>query len=463
MVRVVLPLLTVAACSVAADQTKIHPRLLRELAVAAGANIVVEFKGRADEVLAKAGPESTTSLAEHVYSTLQAHADVSQAAALHILRNDKLESASTLKPTSLWITNSLYIPGATQAVADALAKLPEVLAVRHEDVLTLDLPTVVDAATNVTAEWGVAKTQAPLVWAEGFTGAGVVVGSIDTGVRGTHEALRSNFRALHGWYDPTAQLAEPSDTHGHGSHTLGSAVGGLGVGVAPDAKWIACRGCPGGSCPESALVACAQFMVCPTDVHGANPRCDLKPHVVTNSWGSTVDWPFKKAIVDAWRAAGILPVFSIGNSGPSCSSVGYPGGYANVIGVGATDDADALGYFSSKGPTADGRMKPDLSAPGVRVTSCGATGDAAYVSMSGTSMAAPHVAGAIALLISAKPGISYDEVYMLLTTTAETKSLANDASTCGGLPGTAYPNNNFGHGRLDILGAIEKLVAKPAC
>ncbi|KAH9188517.1 hypothetical protein AeNC1_009505, partial [Aphanomyces euteiches] len=161
--------------------------------------------------------------------------------------------------------------------------------------------------------------------------------------------------------------------------------------------------------------------------------------------------PYYKGPVAAWRKAGIIPVFGNANSGPGCGTVLSPGDYNNVIGVGATNSTDGLADFSSRGPGPNNLMKPDVSAPGERIRSAYITSNTSYASLLGTSMATPHVAGAIALLVSARPGITYDEVYAALTKTAETKNLISTNQTCGGLDDSKYPNNNYGYGRINVF------------
>ncbi|KAG9405033.1 hypothetical protein AC1031_004132 [Aphanomyces cochlioides] len=278
---------------------------------------------------------------------------------------------------------------------------------------------------------GVTKIGAPSVWANGNRGEGIVVSNIDTGVLYTHEALKGNWRSDYGWYDPSAKKATPYDGNGHGSHTMGTIAGQNGIGVAPNAKWIACRGCTTNSCPEATLTACAQWILCPTDTSGKNANCAKAPNVVSNSWGgSTGGDSWYQSYVDAWRKAGIIPVFANGNAGPTCGSVASPGDYKNVIGVGATDSSDKLASFSSKGATKDKRVKPDVSAPGQSVRSAWYTGNTAYNTISGTSMATPHVAGAVALILAAKPGATYDTVYSLLTKTVDTSTLVVSTANC---------------------------------
>jgi subtilisin family serine protease len=166
------------------------------------------------------------------------------------------------------------------------------------------------------------------------------------------------------------------------------------------------------ACSEPNLIKCAQFTACPTLWEGSMPDCSKAPHVTSNSWGSTAGGDtWIDYTIEAFKAAGVIPVFSTGNSGSSCSSMGSPGNRA-VIGVAATDFNDAIAYFSSRGPaTGNGttELKPDISAPGVEVLSSWNSGDGQYACLSGTSMACPHVSGGVALLILAeKPELAGD-------------------------------------------------------
>lgn len=168
---------------------------------------------------------------------------------------------------------------------------------------------------------------------------------------------------------------DPNDQNGHGSHCAGIAVGRAnGIGVAPEAKWIACRGLNGqGQGKESNLIKCGQFMLT------ANPL----PNVVSNSWGGRTKKTFYNDIIKAWKGAGIIPVFSIGNNGPKCRTTGYPGNTAGVISVGSTTNGDGVSKFSSRGP-ADSGMKPEVSAPGSEIVSSGPIRNG-YFTLSGTS------------------------------------------------------------------------------
>jgi subtilisin family serine protease len=202
---------------------------------------------------------------------------------------------------------------------------------------------------------------------------------------------------------------------------------------------------------------CFQWFIAPTDVAGQNPDPSKAPHVINNSWGcpdfeGCTDPDILKTVVENTRAAGIVVVVSAGNSGSSCSSVETPAAiYEASLSVGATDINDNIAGFSSRGPvTVDGsnRLKPNVSAPGVSVRSSFPGG--AYGTISGTSMAGPHVAGQVALLIAAQPQLA-GEVATLEACIEETAVPRTTAQSCGSVPGSEIPNNTYGFGRIALV------------
>ncbi|WP_025272316.1 S8 family serine peptidase [Haloglycomyces albus] len=309
-------------------------------------------------------------------------------------------------------------------------------------------------------EWGLDNINAPDVWDMGFDGTGATVAFIDTGAQFDHPAIVDQYRGNNGdgtfthdynFYDVQDACGdEPCDNNGHGTHVTGTMVGDDGgdnqIGVAPGAEWIGVNGC----CPSTAaLLEAGEWIAAPTDWEGNNPDPSKAPDVVNNSWGTTAPGydDFYVEIVDLWHAAGVIPVTSLGNGGSACDTAGSPGIYPNALGIGAYDINNEIAGFSARGPGVDGQIKPDISAPGVNVRSS-VPGDG-YDSYSGTSMAGPHVAGQVALLISAAPHLQgdYDAIYELLTGTAV--PTADDQ--CGS-DGDA--NNVYGHGRVDALEMI---------
>ncbi|RHY90919.1 hypothetical protein DYB35_013866 [Aphanomyces astaci] len=311
------------------------------------------------------------------------------------------------------------------------------------------------SAVNDDIAWGVKKIQAPVLWANGIEGDGIVVANIDTCVRYTHESLESNWRREYGWFDPYNKTnQQPDDTDGHGTAVMGTVVGTKGIGVAPKAKWIACKGC-NYDCNELKVVECAQFLLCPHNNDGNKCDPSKAPHVINGSFGKYArDLRWEEMIIK-WREAGIIPVFANGNNGvKGCASSEHPGMSPQVIGVGFTDSNDALSIDSSLGPSFLEVLKPDISAPGSDIRTAGHFSDDGYSLGSGSSLAAPHVSGAIALYLSAHKGASYDQVYRALTENVDTDTLTPPNKTCGGIPNTQYPNNLFGHGRLNIFKAV---------
>lgn len=424
-----------------------------------------KFSSRADRVAA-------------VHDGLKAHAMRSQSSVQTFLnRAAKAYGGGSAQPftevESLWLTNNVYIKGATPEFVEELRQHPDVKDVQTEIVfppvrslLTTVATPMADAtttattttSTTTTAQWGVSKINAPTVWNSQNYGKGVVIGVIDTGVRATHTAIAGTFRSSYNWFDPETLTPTPYDVNGHGTHVVGTIVGSNGMGVAPQATWFMCKGCRTDGCYAADLVKCFQFMLCPTTPDGSTKDCTKAPRIVNNSWGGGQGLSTFVDVVAAWRAAGIIPIVAAGNTGSTCATITTPGDYANIISVGATDVNDKLASFSSKGPTVNGLRKPDISAPGSLILSASYTSDTGVCFKSGTSMATPHVSGAVALLLSAKPTLTYDQVLQLLQKSAATASLSKATGfTCGGTLDSVFPNNQYGYGRVD---AAQLLVAK---
>jgi subtilisin family serine protease len=248
---------------------------------------------------------------------------------------------------------------------------------------------------------------------------------------------------------PTA----PCDNVYHGTHLTGTMVGEdpgktNQIGVAPRARWIAAKGCEGVGCSLFALLSSGQWMLAPTDLNGENPRPDLRPHVVNDSWGGQPGDPFYQDVVDAWVASGIFPLFANAGSGPSCGSTGSPGDYANTYSAGAFDMANEIASFSSRGPSVYGVTKPNIAAPGVNIRTSVPGGG--YAVFTGTSMALPHVAGTVALMWSVNP----DLIGRLRATVRLLDDTATDVTDLG-CGGTADDNNVWGEGRLDAFAAVD--------
>ena len=436
--------------------TKVDAEVLSDVDTDGEATFWVNLESKADLSAARAAT-SKADKGTAVFEALTANAKASQAQVIDLLEADGVDYQS------YWIVNTIKVTGDSDVLAD-LAMRVEVDTIIPEKVIQFDEP--LETNDNVPQEevaWGVENINAPQAWDEfGAKGDDIVVANLDTGVDYTHVALVDKYRGNNGdgtfthdynFYDPDGLCgsSEPCDTHGHGSHTMGTMVGSEAtqtVGVAPNAKWIAAVGCGVLGCPDTALLGGAQFILAPTDVNGENPMPELAPDVVNNSWGSDADDPWFEEVVDAWTAAGIFSSWSNGNNGEAgCESSGSPGIYSQSYSSGAYDVDNEIAYFSSRGPGRDGEVKPNIAAPGVDVISAKPGGG--YQGMSGTSMAAPHTAGVVAQMWSAAPSLRGDvaATQEILNTTA--RDTANDE--CGG---TTENNNVFGEGRLDAYAAV---------
>jgi serine protease AprX len=421
----------------------------------------------------------------YVYKTLTQHAQRTQAG----LRN--LLDALGVKYQSYWAANML-VATVDRTLVESLAARADVARVDSnrparwiEDPPVASLRVAPDGPD--AAEWGVQNVNAPAVWAMGFNGQGMVIGGQDTGIRWTHLAIKNHYRGWngssadhnHNWHDSIhsgggicgANTQAPCDDNGHGTHTVGTTSGDDGgtnqIGVAPGAKWIGCRNMDQGNGTPATYTECFQFMIAPTDLAGQNADPTLRPHVINNSWtcpaseGCTTRAELD-TIVTNTQAAGIFVEVSAGNSGPGCSSVSDPPAiYSASFSTGAIDINNALAGFSSRGPSTfytPNLLKPDISAPGVNVRSCYGTSDTTYASLSGTSMAGPHVVGVVALLWSARPQLARDiaATKTILQNTAN-PNVTVSPQTCGGTPSTAIPNNSFGYGRVDALAAVNSV------
>ena len=377
-----------------------------------------------------------------------------------------------------WVANMIWVRAGLTTV-QLLAQRPDVARLFANPHIALDAPVEVLAPTSETegVGWNIDLVGAPQVWGEGYTGQGVVIGGQDTGYAWDHPALKNQYRGWDGasvdhdysWFDATANPSptpvDPYGSNGHGTHTMGTILGDDGsgnqVGMAPGARWIGCRNMDQlGVGSPATYAACYQWFIAPTRVDGSDPRPDLAPDVINNSWSclpteGCTDPNVLLAVVQNLRAAGIVSVHSAGNSGRSgCKTVNEPAAiYDESFTVGATTSGNLIADFSSRGPvTVDGsnRPKPDISAPGVGIRSSASGGD--YSTMSGTSMASPHVAGLVALLISAQPALSgqVDEIEFII----EQSALHIPVTDCDS---SGVPNNVYGWGRIDALAAFESV------
>jgi serine protease AprX len=463
----------------AATASKIAPWVMEHTANGQQAEFFVVLADQAD----LSGAASLATKAEkgrYVYNTLLNKAQSTQQPVLQWLRERGIEHHS------FYIINAILVKGGNREIAAALAARPDVARVEGNPVIHNDLPqpgASVEAPLYLqrpdTIEPGINYTHAPQVWALGFTGQGIVIASADTGVRWTHNALKPHYRGWNGvnadhdynWHDsihsgggvcgPNSPF--PCDDFFHGSHTTGTAIGDDGagnqIGMAPGAKWIGCRNMDQGNGTPATYIECMQWFLAPTRINGSEPDPTKAPDITINSWGCPASEGCTvgnelQAAVEAQAAAGIMMVVAAGNSGSACSTVSDPPSfYAASYTAGALNTGtDTIASFSSRGPVIrDGsnRIKPDIAAPGTGTRSASNSSDSAYTTASGTSMATPHIAGAMGLLWSAIPSLRHQ-----ITTSRDQldNAAVHIASIQCGAAGP--PNNVYGWGRVDILAAV---------
>lgn len=408
---------------------------------------------------------------EAIRALLKPLAEASQADLLADLRRaNAVGAAENIRP--LWIHNVIGVQATPQVIAQ-IALREDVAYVHYDQPRGIEILPVLPGEGGVISEieCGVNLMGAPRVWDElNFTGRGVVVGMIDTGTCITHPDLANQIWTnpneipgnnidddnngyiddVNGW-NFESNNANVSDQNGHGTHTAGTVAGdganGTQTGMAPDCEimtlkfWNSFSG-------EQSVWDSIQYGV------------DNGAHVLSASLGwphsTNPDRPTWRAVCENAMAAGVVVVFAAGNEGNCCRPYGAvrtPGDVPDMITIGATDCNDSLASFSSQGPVTwqdippyndfpypPGKIKPTVSAPGVNTKST-SNNCSGYVNLSGTSMATPHVAGAIALMLEANPSLDHFAIKDLLEATALDL-------------GEAGKDNQFGSGRVDAFEAV---------
>ncbi len=292
---------------------------------------------------------------------------------------------------------------------------PGALAPEIQPVLP-DGAAVTGLQTSKQADWNLQAIHVPELWALGHTGRGVVVATMDTGADLAHPDLQPAWRGgANSWFDPHAEEASPYDALGHGTQALGILVGANAIGVAPGAQWISTRLYNSeGRASMSDIHLAFQWLMDP-DGDAGTPDA---PDVVNASWSLTGRLTGNCSLefaedIRALRAAGIAVVFAAGNDGPRPATSNSPGNNPGVVSVGAMDRNLDVARATSRGPSAcDGAVFPGLLAPGVniRTTDLSHGAGASHTAVSGSSMATPHVAGVMALLMGVFPEASVAEL-----------------------------------------------------
>ncbi|MFB9238981.1 S8 family serine peptidase [Plantactinospora siamensis] len=436
----------------------------------------------------RTGPAGRIERATEVYRALVSQAETAQAPLRRQL--DRWH----LRYTPYYLVNGIEVEGGP-AVRAWLSRRPDV------DRVLLDqnprpLPAPVtprhgSAGPPTGTPWNISAIGADRVRAEfRVDGSGILVGGSDSGADLTHPALAGNFRGGDdSWYDPWNGTTRPTDDNGHGTHTLATAVGGTGVGVAPGARWIGCVNLDRNLGSPAHYLDCLQFMLAPFRT-GGDPFTDGRPErgaqVLTNSWGCP---PIEgcnpgtlRPATAALATAGVFLAAAAGNTGPRCGSISDPPApYPEVETIGAVDRNRRVADFSSRGPASGtagpdrpdrpggatgpdggatgpdepgaGAGKPDLVAPGAGVLS--ALPGGGYGTLDGTSMATPHVAGVVALIWSANPALIGDlaRTRRILRDTAAPVAPPVDGAG-GGNGGCAIGPAASGAGLVDAYAAV---------
>jgi subtilisin family serine protease len=465
-----------------ANAATVDPAVLEDTADGKIGHFLVILRPQADTAAAAARATDRESQGRLVFESLRQAAEASQPAIIRQL------AALGARYRPYYIVNLIAVEG-NRTVVDAMAARPDVAFIEPDRSFRVPLEPVAPApAAPAAIEWNLTWVHAPDLWALGYTGQGIVYANADTGVQWDHSALKEHYRGWtlrgvvhdYNWWDAIHSdiggggnacgfnLPAPCDDYGHGTHTMGTGVGDDGtgnqIGMAPGAQWIACRNMDGGVGRPSTYIECMEFFLAPWDLNHANPDPGKRPDAVGNSYGCPPEEQCSphslQAAMENLRAAGVFMAVSAGNSGSSCSSITDPPGLEDAaITVGATSyQSNVIAGYSSRGPvTVDGsnRRKPDLVAPGSSVRS--STPGNSYGTSSGTSMAAPHVAGAVALLWSAVPWLrgNVDDTEAVLEQSALHLTTTQG---CGGDPINAVPNNVYGYGQINALAAYNYVV-----
>jgi len=458
-------------------QSKVHEDLSAAFSEEEYVHVMIKFKEQADsqfaaEAAVKKLPSRATAYQQKmasryaVVNVLRETAANTQGPILEYLHGEQAKG-NVREIDSYFIVNMIHAC-TTEAVVRELALRPEIEKILPAGWIAMEKPVILDAEiqSGPGRQWNLENIGAYAVWdTYGLDGTGIVVGMIDTGAYYQHEALVEKWRGYKGdgdfdpvynWFDAVNGQTMPYDIPEicHGTHVMGTIVGGHPetnnlIGVAPGAKWIAAKAFEVDGGYDYDILSAAEYLLAPTDAEG-NPNPSMAPDVINNSWGGGpgLDEWFRP-MVQAWRAAQILPVFAAGNTsgGSSPGSVSAPANYPECVAVAAIDSDNLRAGFSNQGPGPYDDLKPDMSAPGVAIRSS-VIGGGYESTWSGTSMASPHVAGAAALLLQADTALTVDMVETILFDSARP------------LTDSQYPESpNFGYGRgiINVFDAVATL------
>ncbi len=448
-----------ALTPVADPYQRISAEVLAGINTTGSATYIVVLSAQADTSNTLAG---WADKGQFVYDQLTSTATSSQQPILTYLEAQRA-AGHVASYQSLWIINAIVVTS-DAVVLDYFAHLPSVAVVwANGTVHALGVPArpVARLTDETQPERNILAVGAPNVWALGNQGQGVVVANLDSGVEAAHPALARKYRGWntgndYNWWDAVngRQSTGPYDDQGHGTHTMGiilgsEADGSHAIGIAPDAQWIAAKILDeNGEGTDANALAAMQWILAPTRSDGSTPRPDLRPQVVSNSWGAVCASAVSRGAVKAWQDAGIFASFASGDDGALAAPAAFPEAFA----VGALDDRTGLvAPFSGRGASCyDGSVRPQILAPGVEIES--SVPSSGYASdWSGSSMAQAHVAGIAALLIAARPDLSVSGIRYVLTSTAAFTSYMG-----------TRPNPDYGWGVVNAQAAYRAIAPPPS-
>ena len=449
---------------------KIDPQVLKAAGTEGEADFFIHLTAQADlspAYLLKSKAEK----GQFVFDALQATAASGQ----RDLRQYLDAQGVSYRP--YYISNKILVRSGSQPLLMSVAARPDVASISANQTYQLTPPLIADKspAEILSVEPNISFVNADDVWGLGITGDGVVLAGNDTGIDWDHPALINQYRGWNGteadhnynWWDASRTYTTvPGDGNGHGTHTTGTMLGSDGgsnqIGVAPGARMIHCKNLNDfGSGDDAMATECFEWDLAPWDLNGQNPRPDLAPDAINNSWGySGGGVTFMQTEIEALQAAGILIEVSAGNDGPGCSTLGSPGDYGEVLTTGSIDHSSGalpgtISFFSSRGPSSlSADFIPDVMAPGENIRSS-IPGGGYEGGWSGTSMSGPHVTGLVGLMWSANPALQglVAETNMIIQQTAVPLS-DQIGSNCGG-DYSSGPNNDWGYGTIDALAAVQ--------
>lgn len=477
-------------------KTKLDEKLLEKLDDKSG--IKSDVKGETIDVIVHMKKKANTEKAKEkaldtsygnaevierkaVIGSLRETAEKTQERLIEYLKQEK-RNGTVETFESFYIINAVHVK-ADKKVIEEIAKRDDVEKI-YENGTVKAIKPIIPKDKNIIKpasfdseseiEWGIKDIGADRVWKDfGVDGTGVTVGIIDTGAYVNHPAIKNKWRG----YDPLTKkqtakgnyidyvdgklFPDAKENNDHGTHVAGTIAGEMKnsdggkynrIGVAPGAKFISARAFNEYGGGHAAILKCAEWMLAP------GGKAEDAPDIINNSWGgdNNTDTWFKE-VIKHWREANIMPVFAAGNltayDKAEPGTITNPGSLKEAFAVGAIGASHRLASFSKWGPSnfadTNGRIKPEIVAPGVQIRSCLATGG--FASWNGTSMATPHISGVAALMKSADKSLTVEKMESILKETASGLTDNNFKE---------IPNMGYGYGEVSAYDAVARVLGK---